>query len=107
MALYERALELIPGGTQLISRRPNRVAYGVSPIYAVKARGARFVDVDGNEYIDWISGIGAILLGYADPVVDEAVKEQISRGTMYSVNHELEIELAEELCKCIPCQIWW
>lgn len=103
MELYERALRLIPGGTQLISRRPNRVAYGVSPVYAARARGARFWDVDGFEYIDWISGIGAILLGYADPVVDEAVKEQISRGTMFSVNHELEIELAEELCRCIPC----
>src|SRR6187551_2989748 len=103
MALYERALELMPGGTQLISRRPNRVAYGVSPVYASRAKGARFWDVDGFEYIDWISGIGAILLGYADPVVDEAVKEQISHGTMFSVNHELEIELAEELCRTIPC----
>ena len=103
MALYDRALQLIPGGTQLISRRPNRVAYGVSPVYATRAKGARFWDVDGFEYIDWISGIGAILLGYADPVVDEAVKEQISRGTMFSVNHELEIELAEELCRTIPC----
>ncbi|WP_156514706.1 aspartate aminotransferase family protein [Planctomyces sp. SH-PL14] len=103
MELYRRALELIPGGTQLVSRRPNRVAYGVSPIYAAEAKGARFRDVDGFEYIDWISGIGAILLGYADPVVDEAVKEQIGRGTMYSVNHELEVELAEELCRAIPC----
>ena len=59
MELYRRALELIPGGTQLVSRRPNRVAYGVSPIYAVRAKGARFWDVDGHEYIDWISGIGA------------------------------------------------
>jgi len=103
MALYERALQLIPGGTQLISRRPNRVAYGVSPVYAARARGARFWDVDGHEYIDWISGIGAILLGYADPVVDDAVREQIAAGTMYSVNHELEVELAEELCRSIPC----
>lgn len=103
MAIYERALQLIPGGTQLISRRPNRVAYGISPVYASHAKGARFWDVDGFEYIDWISGIGAILLGYADPVVDDAVKEQISRGTMFSVNHELEIELAEELCRTIPC----
>lgn len=103
MALYARALELMPGGTQLVSRRPNRVAYGVSPIYAARAQGARFWDVDGFEYIDWISGIGSILLGYADPVVDDAVKAQISRGTIYSVNHELEIELAEELCRSIPC----
>jgi glutamate-1-semialdehyde 2,1-aminomutase len=103
MALYARALELIPGGTQLVSRRPNRFAYGVSPIYAARAQGARFWDVDGFEYIDWISGIGAILLGYADPVVDDAVREQMSRGTLFSVNHELEVELAEELCRSIPC----
>ena len=103
MALYERAMELIPGATQLISRRPNRVAYGVSPVYATRAAGARFWDVDGFEYIDWISGIGSIILGYADSVVDEAVREQISTGTIYSVNHELEIELAEELCRSIPC----
>ena len=103
MALYERAMELIPGATQLISRRPNRVAFGVSPVYAARAQGARFWDVDGFEYIDWISGIGSIILGYADPVVDEAVREQISTGTVYSVNHELEVELAEELCRSIPC----
>jgi glutamate-1-semialdehyde 2,1-aminomutase len=103
MDLYERATKLIPGATQLISRRPNRVAYGVSPVYAARARGARFWDVDGFEYIDWISGIGSILLGYADPVVDEAVRQQIAAGTIYSVNHELEIELAEELCGAIPC----
>ena len=75
MELYERALEIIPGGTQLISRRPTRFAYGVSPVYAERAKGARIWDVDGNEYIDWVSGIGAIILGYCDPVVDDAVRE--------------------------------
>ena len=103
MELWERATELIPGGAQLISRRPSRFAYGVSPAFAASASGARFVDVDGNEFIDWVSGIGAIILGYADPVVDAAVIEQIHRGTMYSINHELEIELAEELVRRIPC----
>ena len=103
MALFERATKLIPGATQLISRRPSRVACGVSPVYAARARGPRFWDVDGFEYIDWISGVGAILLGYADPVVDDAVRQQIATGTIYSVNHELEVELAEELCRAIPC----
>lgn len=103
MALYERATKLIPGATQLISRRPTLVACGVSPVYASRASGARFWDVDGFEYIDWISGIGSIILGYADPVVDDAVREQMSKGTIYSVNHELEVELAEELCQAIPC----
>ncbi len=103
MDLYARACELIPGGTQLLSRRPSKFAYGVSPVYAATAKGARFTDIEGREYIDWVSGIGAIILGYADPVVDEAVREQISRGTMYSINHELEVELAEHLIETIPC----
>lgn len=103
MRLFERACELIPGGTQLISRRPSKYAFGVSPVYAQSARGARFVDVDGNEYIDWVSGIGAILLGYADEVVDEAVSAQLRKGTLYSINHELEVELAEELVSLVPC----
>lgn len=103
MSLYQRALKLIPGGTQLVSRRPQRYANGVSPIYWTRAKGARLWDVDGHEYIDWVSGIAAIILGYCDDAVDDAVREQIGRGTMTSINHELEIELAEELCRTIPC----
>jgi len=103
MQLYKRALELIPGGAQLISRRPTRFAYGVSPVYVDRAKGARIWDVDGNEYIDWVSDIKAVVLGYADPVVDEAVHAQIDKGTTYSISHELELELAEELVATIPC----
>ncbi|MFP6617716.1 MAG: aminotransferase class III-fold pyridoxal phosphate-dependent enzyme [Pirellulaceae bacterium] len=103
MQLYDRAIELIPGATQLISRRPSRYAYGVSPVYARQAAGARFTDVDGHEYIDWVSGIGSIILGYSDPVVNEAVQQQLAQGVVYSINHELEIELAEFLVQQIPC----
>lgn len=100
--LYARAAELIPGATQLLSRRATRYAYGISPAYASRARGARFWDLDGNEYIDWVSGIGSIILGYGDPVVDEAVIRTIQNGLTTSVNHELELELAEELIQTIP-----
>jgi glutamate-1-semialdehyde 2,1-aminomutase len=103
MQLYRRAEKLIPGGTQLISRRPSRFACGVSPVYSCRARGARFGDVDGNEYIDWVSGIGAIILGYCDPVVDEAVVSQVYDGVITSINHELELQLAELLVERIPC----
>ena len=100
--IYERAGELIPGRTQLISRRASRYASGISPIYAQSAKGARFIDVDENEYIDWMSAVGAIILGHADEVVDRAVEEQIRRGSLYSLNSPLEIELAEELVDTIP-----
>ena len=103
MEMYERLLELIPGGTQLISRRPTRFALGVSPVVATRGKGSRIWDVDGNEYIDWVSAIGSIILGYADPVVDEAVKAQIDKGTNFSITHELELELAELLVERIPC----
>ena len=101
--LYRRANELIPGGTQLLSRRPTKYANGVSPVYAARANGARIWDVDGNEYIDWVSGIGAIILGYCDPVVDDAVRDQIGRGVATSISSAVELELAEELCRTIPC----
>ncbi|MGE3316643.1 MAG: aspartate aminotransferase family protein [Planctomycetaceae bacterium] len=103
LEVYQRAEQLIPGGTQLISRRPSKFAHGVSPIYIASAKGARFRDIDGHEYIDWVSGIGAIILGYCDPVVDEAVRKQIGTGVTYSANHEIEVELAEELVATIPC----
>jgi glutamate-1-semialdehyde 2,1-aminomutase len=102
LAAYARAGELIPGWTQLISRRADQFANGVSPIYAQRAKGSRFVDVDENEYIDWVNAVGAIILGHADEVVDDAVKEQIDRGSLYTLNSLLEIELAEELSQTIP-----
>jgi glutamate-1-semialdehyde aminotransferase len=102
LALYQRAGELIPGWTQLISRRADQFAAGVSPIYAQRAKGSRFVDVDENEYIDWVNAVGAVILGHADDVVDAAVKEQIDRGSIYTLNSPLELELAEELNNTIP-----
>ena len=99
---YKRAGELIPGWTQLISRRSSQFAHGISPIYAQSAKGSRFIDVDGNEYIDWVSAVGAIILGHTDEVVDNAVKAQIDRGSLYTLNCPLEIELAEELIDTIP-----
>ena len=102
LVLYEQAEQLIPGWTQLISRRADQFAKGVSPIYAQRAKGSRFVDVDGNEYIDWVNAVGAIVLGHADDVVDGAVKAQIDRGSIFTLNSPLEIELAEVLADTIP-----
>ena len=99
---YEQASDLIPGRTQLISRRADQFAAGVSPIYARQASGARFIDVDENEYLDWVNAVGAIILGHADPVVNDAVKEQIDRGSIFTLNSPLELELAHELNDTIP-----
>jgi len=100
--IYERAGELIPGRTQLRSRLASGFAEGVSPVYAAHAKGSRFVDVDGHEYIDWVNAVSAVILGHADDVVDGAVKEQIDRGSIYTLNSPTEVELAEELLQTIP-----
>ena len=99
---YERAGQIIPGWTQLISRRASRFANGISPTYAQSAKGSRFLDIDGNQYIDWVNACSAVILGHADEVVDNAVKEQIDKGSLLTVNSLSEIELAEELIRTIP-----
>ena len=101
--LYRKALEIIPGGTQLISRRPQLYAPGLTPPYVSRGKGSHFWDLDGNEYVDFMMCVGAAILGYADDAVDAAVVEQIRQGTGYSVSHPLEYELACELVDTIPC----
>jgi len=103
LALYERAAQIIPGGTQLFSRRPERFAPGVCPPYVTHGRGTRVWDLDGNEYIDFLCGVGPVILGHAYPRVTEAVIEQLRRGSAFPVNHPVEVELAELLVEVIPC----
>ncbi|MGD9498069.1 MAG: aspartate aminotransferase family protein, partial [Armatimonadota bacterium] len=103
LALYERALQIIPGGTQLFSRRPERFAPGVCPPYVTHAQGTRVWDLDGNEYIDFLCGVGPVILGHGYPRVTEAVIAQLRRGSALSANHPVEVELAELLIETIPC----
>ena len=63
METYARASEIIPGKTQLASRRASSYASGVSPVYAKSSSGARFIDIDGNTFLDWKNAYGAIILG--------------------------------------------
>jgi glutamate-1-semialdehyde 2,1-aminomutase len=103
LEMQRRAKRLIPGMTQLLSKRPDMFSLGVWPGYFSRAKGARVWDLDGNEYIDMsISGIGANILGYSDPEVDDAVKNAIVNGTSCSLNCPEEVELAELLCELHP-----
>jgi glutamate-1-semialdehyde 2,1-aminomutase len=71
-------------------------------IYTTHAKGSRKWDVDGNEYIDYVMGFGTLLLGHAHPAMIEAVSKQITKGTHYGTENELEIEWAELICQLIP-----
>jgi glutamate-1-semialdehyde 2,1-aminomutase len=101
--LYRRAKRIIPGGTQLLSKRPEMFAPEKWPAYFSKAKGCHVWDIDDNEYTDMsIMGIGANVLGYADDDVDMAVHEAIKKGVSSSLNCPEEVELAEKLISLHP-----
>lgn len=102
-ALYRRARQRIPGGTQLLSKRPEMFLPEQWPSYYTEARGAEVWDLDGNRYIDMsYSGVGACVLGYADPEVDDAVRNAITKGSACTLNCPEEVELADLMCEIHP-----
>jgi glutamate-1-semialdehyde 2,1-aminomutase len=101
--LYQRARMRIPGGTQLLSKRPEMFLPEQWPSYFSKAHGVEVWDMDGNHYLDMsYNGIGACVLGAADPDVDQAVKVAIDAGSAATLNCPEEVELADLLCDLHP-----
>lgn len=102
-ALYRRAKTRIPGGTHLLSKRPEMFLPDRWPSYYASAKGDEVTDLDGNRYIDMtIMGMGACVLGFADPDVDAAVKRTIDSGVASTLNAPEEVELADLLCELHP-----
>ncbi|MBS3138982.1 aminotransferase class III-fold pyridoxal phosphate-dependent enzyme [Candidatus Woesearchaeota archaeon] len=101
--LWERAIKILPGGTQTASKAPNQFVNRIYPKYIQRGNGSHVWDVDGNEYIDYPSSLGVNILGHAYPRVVEAIEHQAREGTIFSLMHPLEVEVAEILTKEIPC----
>lgn len=101
--LLARALRVVPLGSQTFSKSLTQYPQGVSPFFMARAKGSRTWDVDGNEYIDFVNGLAAITLGYCDPDVDAAVAAQLQHGTIFSLPHPLEMEVAEKMIAMVPC----
>ena len=101
--LYRKARRLIPGGTQLLSKRPEMFLPDAWPSYYSHAAGVEVWDLDGRKYVDMsYMGIGACILGYADPDVSSAVHAAVDSGSMTTLNCPEEVELAELLCELHP-----
>lgn len=101
--LWEEAKRIIPGGGQLLSKRPELFLPGQWPAYYSRAKGAEIWDLDGNKYIDMATmGVGACVLGYADEDVNRAVKQAVDHGSMATLNCYEELELAKLLCRLHP-----
>jgi len=101
--LYRRARLRIPGGAQLLGKRPEQFLPGGWPAYYRRAQGCTIWDLDDRPYLDFTSnGIGTCLLGYADPTVNAAVADCIARGNMCTLNSPAEVDLADRLCALHP-----
>ena len=101
--MLARAEKVIPLGTQTFSKSWLQYPRGISPQHLTHGRNARVWDVDGHQYVDLVCGLLPIILGYCDPDVDEAIREQLYEGITFSLAHSLEIDLAERLVELIPC----
>lgn len=101
--LYEKAKTLIPGGTMLLSKRPEMFLPDNWPSYFSKAKGNKVWDLDGNQFTDMsIMGIGTNTLGYGHDEVDEAVMKTVLNGNMSTLNCPEEVYLAEKLIEINP-----
>ncbi len=94
---FERAKKVFPAG---VSYRIRSIE--PYPFYVKRARGSKLTDIDGNVFTDYWCGHFALILGHAHPKVVRAVKEQAEKGFHYGIAHEMELKLAEQICKMVP-----
>lgn len=99
-ALHERAERLIPGGVNSPVRAFRSV--GLRPLYIARGQGGHIWDVDGNEYIDFISSWGPLIIGHSHPLIQEAITAELANGTSYGACNEREVEMAELICSFFP-----
>ncbi len=99
--IYKESLKYLAAGSSTGSKRPS--FKNVEPALFVKGKGCRVWDADGNEYIDFRSGIGPVSLGYSNSDVDNAIKNQMNNGIVFGYPHPLEGEVARILTENIPC----
>jgi len=99
-AIFRQAEQVLVGGVNSPVRAFRAV--GGEPLIFERAQGARLIDADGNEFIDYVCSWGSLILGHAHPAVTAAVVEQAQRGTSYGMTTELEIELAQTIARALP-----
>lgn len=93
----------IPSAAQTLSKYPGQFVIGVTPVAIVRAKGCYVWDIEGKKYLDTLLALGPMVLGYANERIDRAVKEQINRGTIFSLPSEKELELSKLLKEVVPC----
>lgn len=103
LRMLHRALKVTPVGSQTFSKSSSYLSGTHTPYFMDHGKGCHVWDVDGNEFIDFILGLGPITVGYNNPEVNAAVSKQLKKGIIFSMASSLEAELAEKLVEIIPC----
>src|SRR3990167_5738502 len=101
--LLARARALTPGGSQTLSRQSSMWGEGGAPAVAQRAKGPHLWDAGGRRYVDWLLGLGSVVLGHAHREVDEAVIRRIRDGAHPTLSTRLEADVAELLSDAVPC----
>ncbi len=99
-SLFQKAQQYIPGGVNSPVRAFKAV--GGNPLFIARGKGSRITDVDGNEFIDYVSSWGPLIFGHAHPKIVEAVRKQAGLGTSFGASTELEIDLAQKVVEAVP-----
>jgi len=97
---HKKNLKRIPLGVA-----SNYRAYDPYPIFVKEGSGSHFRDLDGNDYLDHNLCFGALMAGHCHPAVMKAVEKRLSTGTMFGMPHDMEWELAEEICDRFPVEM--
>lgn len=101
-SLWQNALRLMPRGTQTMSKCPDQFVDGVYPKFATHGKGARLFTESGESYLDYMCGLGPIILGYNHDRTNNAIKSQLEKGIIFSLPTVLEQELAQLICDVVP-----
>ncbi len=101
--LLKRAIEVTPLGAQTYSKSYRYYCQGDSPAFIERGDGCYLYDVDGNKFIDFVCALGPITIGYNNKEINDAVKKQLDKGISFSLQAEVEVELAEKIIEIIPC----
>src|SRR3954464_10059150 len=101
-AWFERAKRVLAGGISS-SARATTTGPLPYPLYITHGQGSRVWDADDNEFVDYLLSYGSIILGHSDPGLVETLRSQLEHGTMYGTCNTVEVELAEQICKMVPC----
>ena len=101
--LWGNAIRLMPRGTQTLSKCPDQFVDGVYPKFANKSKGAYLKGVDGRWYLDFMCGLGPIILGFDHKRTNKAIKKELKKGIIHSLPTILEQQVAELICEVVPC----